>query len=80
MSAKILYNSTNEKPIKRLVRHKQSKEYFRDGQWTKNPQEASSFADVIEAAQVCARYGLDDVELALRIDSESCDVFCTPLR
>jgi len=39
-----------------------------------------SFSDVVEAAAACARYGLSDVELALRFEPGASDVFCTPLR
>ena len=66
--------------IKRVLRRKNSKEYFKDGGWTRNPKEASGFSDVVEAAQICIRYGLSNVELALRFESSACDVFCTPIR
>jgi hypothetical protein len=66
--------------IKRFLRHKSSREYFKDGGWTADPQEANHFKDAVEAAEACARYGLNDVELALRFDSAHSDVFCTSLR
>ncbi|PWU18589.1 MAG: hypothetical protein C5B50_08720 [Verrucomicrobia bacterium] len=66
--------------MKRLLRHRASREYFKSGAWTRNPHEAETFSDIVEAAQVCARYGLSDVELALRLDPGAEDVFCTPLR
>ena len=80
MSAKILNRLTREQTVKRLLRQRGSEEYFRDGHWTNNPDEADSFCDVVEAAETCARYGLTGVELAVRLDAHACDVFCTPIR
>ncbi len=79
MSAKTL-TSNQDQTIKRFVSHRSSREYFKNGGWTTNPQEADCFSDAVEAAQVCARYGLSDVELALRYASATHDVFCTPIR
>jgi hypothetical protein len=66
--------------MKRVLRHKASREYFKDGGWTNNPEEANSFSDVVEVAETCARYGLNDVEIALRVHSQAADVFCTTIR
>jgi hypothetical protein len=66
--------------IKRVLRHQGSREYFKDGAWTQDPGDASNFTDVVEAAEICARYGLSNVELALRYESAANDVFCTPIR
>lgn len=79
MSAKTV-QSTEEKAIKRFLRHKSSREYFKNGGWTSNPEEADSFSDVVEVAQTCVRYGLSDVEMALRYEAAACDVFCTTIR
>ena len=80
MSAKTLNETGAERTIKRFLRHKASREYFKDGGWTDNPDEAKSFSDVVEVAETCARYGLYDVELALRIESATSDVFSTTIR
>jgi hypothetical protein len=66
--------------IKRVLRRKKSREYFKDGGWTDNPKEANCFSDAVEVAETCTRYGLNDVELALRFETAECDVFCTPIR
>jgi hypothetical protein len=79
MSAKTI-NGSVEKNIKRLLRRRASRDYFRQGGWTPRPEEAQSFSDVVEAVETCARYGLSDVELALRYETGSCDLFCTPIR
>jgi len=84
MSAKILHDFTEsrerEQTVKRLLRHRDSQQYFKDGGWTYNPEEADSFDDIVHAAETCARHGLTDVELALRLDAQASDVFCTSLR
>lgn len=80
MAARKINGNGLDANIKRVLRHRTSQEYFKDGKWTKNPNEASSFSDVVEVAETCARYRLSDVELALRFESAACDVFCTPIR
>jgi len=80
MSAKTIADAVKDKPIKRVLRHRTSATYFKDGGWTRNPEEAHCFSDVVEAAETCARYGLSDVELALRYDATNTDLFCVPLR
>ena len=80
MSAKTILPSIEDKPVKRVLRHRISSAYFKDGGWTQDVQEAHSFSDVVEAAETCARYGLSDVELALRYDAAATDLFCVPLR
>ncbi len=80
MSAKMLSPCTGNRGIRRFLRHKGSQEYFKDGGWTNNPEEANSYSDILEAAEICARYELSDVELAIRFDVGAGDVFCTALR
>ncbi len=80
MSAKTISGRTHEKAIRRFLRHKGSQEYFKDGGWTNNPEEANSYSDILEAAEICARYELSDVELAIRFDVGAGDVFCTAIR
>jgi hypothetical protein len=80
MAARKVNKSGHGKAIKRVLRHKRSHEYFKDGGWTDNPKEANGFSDAVEVAEICVRYGLSDVELALRYESAACDVFCTPIR
>ena len=79
MSAKSL-DGTQDRTVTRVLRHCSSREYFKSGGWTSDPQEADTFSDVVEAAQICARYGLSDVELALRYPAGAHDLFCTSIR
>jgi hypothetical protein len=68
----------DRKRLKRLLRRRDSQEYFNGAGWTTNPAEAKTFEDVIEIAETCSRHGLMDVEVALHV--EHCEVFSTPLR
>jgi len=68
-----------EKPMKRLLRRKNTCEYFNGDGWTQNPHEAKTFSDIVEVAETCAQHRLAGVELAFRIHVEAADVFCTPL-
>jgi hypothetical protein len=80
MAARKAHNGNGNGNIKRVLRRKNSKEYFKDGGWTRNPKDANGFSDVVEVVQICTRYGLNDVELALQFESSACDVFCTSIR
>ncbi len=80
MSAQLLNDLTGPQQIKRLLRHRPSQAYFKAGAWTQDPTQAESFVDVLQAAETCAHYGLSDVELAVRIEESTADLFCTPLR
>ncbi len=74
------FTGLEAQPIRRLLRRKDSLEYFREGGWTTNPSQATTFEDVVQVAEVCARYGLSDVELALRYDKAAEDLFSTTIR
>ena len=67
------------KNVKRLLRRRSTRQYFKEDGWTENPEEARCFSDVVEAAETCARLRLQDVELALRMDLRGSDLFCTPM-
>jgi hypothetical protein len=80
MTAKKLDGFAQGQQIKRVLRHRSSKTYFKDGAWTRNAEEADSFEDLEKVAEACVRYGLSDVEVALQFGPTGCDVFCTPIR
>ncbi len=79
MSATYVSSFCHPNSVRRLLRHKISQEYFRDGRWLNDPREATSYPDVLLAAQACIRYGLEDVEMVLRLDPAAADIFCKPL-
>jgi hypothetical protein len=64
--ANILETIGLERPLRRLLRRCGSEEYVKDGEWTKNPDEALSFDEPLQAAETCVRYGLRNMELVLR--------------
>jgi len=78
--AKTLDALSEKKRVVRLLRRRETQQYFRDDGWTSNPAEAKSFSDVVEVAEACAKFRLEDVELTLRVDHcEASDLFCTPM-
>lgn len=80
MAAKKLDEPGNDPSIRRVLRHCESKAYFRNGEWTQDPEDAEHFPDVMQVAEACVRYGLSDVEVALRFQAANCDLFCTSIR
>ncbi len=69
-----------ERPVKRLLRRCDTHEYFKEDGWTDKAEEAKTFSDVVEVAEVCARRGLSGVEMILRVPGAETDVFCTTIR
>ncbi len=72
-------SSFQEQAVKRLLRHKDTAQYFSGDGWTEDPSQAQTFCDVVEAAATCNRFKLTNVELALRVEPGACDVFCTQM-
>ncbi len=72
--------NAEQRKVTRLLRHRVSGAYFNGKGWTHNAEQAKAFSDVLEAARVCADYGLVDVELALRMSPGNSDMFCIPMR
>ena len=68
-----------EMAVARLLRRRSTQEYFREDGWTESPVDAKVFSDVVEAVEVCVELGLTDVELAVRVRAEACDLFCTSI-
>ena len=77
--ANIWNGSVQEQAVKRLLRRKDTAQYFNGDGWTEDPAQAQTFSDVLEAAATCSRFKLTNVELALRVEPGACDVFCTPM-
>jgi len=40
--------------------------FVRDGEWTHDQSQASSFSDVASLIQLCLRYGLKDAQLLIQ--------------
>lgn len=78
--AKALNGDNQQRKIKRLLRHRTTREYLKENGWTKNPEEATSFCDIVEVAEACVKLGLRDVELTLCVEGPGAELFCTPMR
>ena len=77
---KEIRTSAQMRPVKRLLRRRDTQEYFKPDGWTPNPEEAQAFSDVVEVAELCAQRGLNGVEMILRVDGGATEVFCTSIR
>lgn len=65
--------------VVRVLRHKETRAYFASGDWTPDPSQAEIFSDAIHAARACVAHRLQNVELVLRVEASSVDLFRTPL-
>jgi hypothetical protein len=83
MGPKEHYSSTNPArgtDVRKLIRHKETKKFFRTGEWTDDPSLAQSFATVQEAVRAAQFYTLKDVELyQMMLDTISEFDFTVPL-
>ena len=66
--------SVDTAPAKRVLRHRQSRRYFRDGQWIDNPEEANDFRNIREVVETCVRNELREVDLILSVDGISTEI------
>ena len=72
-------NQFAQRPIRRMLRRRNSGEYFTGNGWTNNPDEAKVFADSVEAAQACADHRLVDMDIALRVAGAKSELFSAAL-
>jgi hypothetical protein len=66
--------------VSRVIRSVTSHQYFRHGQWTPDASLADHFADAGKVVETCIRYHLSDVELVLKLETDSSGAFDTHLR
>jgi hypothetical protein len=66
--------------VRRLIRSLKSCQYFRNGQWTADPNLAEHFPDAGKVVDACVRYHLVDVELVLQRVGEPSGIFDMHLR
>ncbi len=71
---------TKARPIRRVLRHRDSQQYFTGSGWTRNLSEARTFTDCLDAARTCAHCGLSQVELVLRVSGGTADLYSTEIR
>ncbi len=74
--------SSDSKPhtVDRLLRCRKTRRYFREGQWTADPAEASVYDNEIDAARACVVHKLSEVDLVLRPAGTKTQLFATRLR
>ncbi len=69
-----------ERPIRRVLRHKLSRQYFTGSGWTHDVEAARTFQDSLEAVQICLKHELTCVEIVLRLKGGTGDLFCAEIR
>ncbi len=69
-----------DRPIRRVLRHKLSKQYCTGSGWTQDLEQARLFRDSLEAVQFCLDCSLAEVELVLRLKGGIADLYCRELR
>lgn len=77
---KAINNSKSlEIDIKRLLKRRDGTEYVSNQGWTRDPFEASTFSNVLEAAETCIQRDLHEIDLTLRVGPDGCEVFSVKL-
>ncbi len=66
--------------ILRLIRCGKTRRYFKDGSWTEDSHQATTFTDEMDAVRACIENGLNNVELVLRAPGTGNEIFATPIR
>ena len=57
--------SLDRRTAKRVLRHRRSRAYFKEGAWTADIDEATEFPNVRQVAETCVRHQLREVDLVL---------------
>ena len=57
--------SLDVRTLKRVLRHRCSHAYFKEGAWTKDRDEATEFPNVRQVAETCVRHQLREVDLVV---------------
>ena len=60
--------SIDVRSARRVVRHRVSRRYLRDGGWTKDVNQARDFHTIREVVETCVEKELREVELVLYLD------------
>ena len=69
-----------QRSVHRMIRCRQTHRYFKDGDWTENAIEATTYGDEMEAVRACLDHDLNNIELVLRAQGSQADLFCTLIR
>jgi len=55
----------DRRTAKRVLRHRRSRAYFKEGTWTRDINQATEFPSAREVAETCLRHHLSNVDLIL---------------
>lgn len=57
--------ATSAPRVKRVLRDKARKVFFKNGEWTKNADEATDFSGIDQVLDICELYNVDDAEIVV---------------
>ncbi len=57
--------------MKRLLRDKARRAFFKNGEWTRDPDEATNFSHIDDVLDICELYGVNDAELVVHFSTGS---------
>ena len=66
--------SLDVRNTRRLLRHRLSRKYLRDGGWTPDVNKATDFQNIRQVVETCLEQQLEEVELVLRFDGTSLEI------
>jgi hypothetical protein len=61
-------------PLKRFIRSVKTGKFFKDGEWTDDKNEATTFGSIGDAVNACSNRDLPDTELILSFGPEKMDI------
>lgn len=61
-------------PMKRVIRSVKTRKFFKDGEWTDDKNEATSFDSIRDAINACSHRDLTDTELVLTFGPDKMDI------
>ena len=62
------------KPMRRIIRSKETGKFFKDGKWIEDFHDATNFVSTVDAARACSRYNLKNTELVLSFGNRKMDM------
>ena len=68
------WNMVQLRPMRRTIRDRETGRFFKDGDWTEKPEEATNFDSFNDVVRVCLEYNLKNTELVLSFDHRELDV------
>src|SRR5438874_1192519 len=66
--------SPKPQPIKRQIRNSRTGQFFKNGNWIANADDATNLVSISDAVRACSRYGLKETELVLTFGRKEFDI------